>query len=134
MLSCTRHLNQRRKHSRCDPPTRREAYIDECSIFYPERDEEKVKTNSLSHSTHRMILFFSDFKLFSRLLSRRRFTTFHVPVVPKSGCVDVQYFKVTCIRNEGLKQYLWNERGRGGGGGGFYLGVVTLTYCSEVYA
>lgn len=40
MLVCTRHPNQRRKHSHCVPPKRREVCIDECSRFYPGRDDE----------------------------------------------------------------------------------------------
>ena len=39
MPFCTRRPNQRRKHSHCVPPKRREVCIDECSRFYPGRDD-----------------------------------------------------------------------------------------------
>lgn len=39
MPVCTRRPNQRRKHSHCVRPKRREVCTDECSRFYPGRDD-----------------------------------------------------------------------------------------------
>ena len=47
MPFCTRRPNQRKKHSHCVPPKRGEVCIDECSRFYPGRDDEWNKKFSV---------------------------------------------------------------------------------------